>query len=252
MIRFIKIAPLIFCVLIMIFTTEIVVACSCGGTSSTSEAYQYSAAVFIGKVKSISRTPSKVISQKNPDGSVTVTGVDSYNPETVKIAVKKSFRGVNKSQIDFVMYSGNGCSYTFVKGESYLVFAILKDGKLEVNKCTRTRPVSKAGEAIKYIEGIISNRPQALIYGEVFRVITNKNGKRIALQVPFEQLQVIVRGNGQRYEITAEKFGVYEAVILPGAYEIWVERLGKKISQSKIVAVNTGESKRQGLEVKFE
>ena len=65
----------------------------------------------------------------------------------VKLAVVRAWKGVESEAVDVLTPSeGAACGYTFVQGASYLVYASADSDGLHVLSCSRTRPISEAGE----------------------------------------------------------------------------------------------------------
>jgi hypothetical protein len=67
---------------------------------------------------------------------------------------------------------------------------------LLTDKCTRTRPLSDAGEDVRYLDNLTTGRPQAVVYGDVFRGIKQPDGSATlqALAESFEIVAVSTRG----------------------------------------------------------
>lgn len=221
------------------------VACSCSRLP-TPKAYEATSDVFIAQVIEILRPPSKMIT--NSDGSVSVSG--GLGPDTVRLAVEESLKGVQGPQVSLDL-GGDTCSYPFSVGEKYLVYASWENGKLSTDKCRRTRPLSSATADLTYIKGAAANEAQATLYGDVFRLIVDAEGKP-ALQTPFEELTVILAGGDTRVEAKAEKWGEYEVTVPPGDYEVWVERGGKRVTKkSEAITLKVGECRQKILPVEF-
>lgn len=222
------------------------IACSCLGRLPTPEAYKTASDVFIAHVVEILRPPSKIIT--NSDGSVSVSS--GQGPGTVRLAVEESLKGVQGPQVSLDV-GNDTCSYPFTVGEKYLVYAGWENGKLSTDKCKRTRPLSSATADLTYIKGAASNEAQATLYGDVFRLIVDAEGKP-ALQTPFEELKVVLAGGDTRVEAKAEKWGEYEVTVPPGDYEVWVERRGRRVSkQSEAITLKVGECRQKILSVEF-
>ena len=82
------------------------------------------------------------------------------------------------------------------------------------------------------------------------RRIFDKDSK-LALQVPFEELKIIAKSKDKIYEVFSEKFGLYEIVLPPNDYQIWVERDEKRISKIEQVSAVAGKNIELLLQVEF-
>ncbi|MEW6212244.1 MAG: hypothetical protein AB1631_28200, partial [Acidobacteriota bacterium] len=122
------------------------IACSCGGRLSILGSYNLASDVFRGKVTGISPPASKVTRSK--DGWVSVSPAGT--PGVVKISVIETFKGSQGKEVQFDAGWGS-CDYPFEVGEEYLIYADRDSGKLDTDKCKRTRPISKASQDLKYI-----------------------------------------------------------------------------------------------------
>jgi hypothetical protein len=196
-------------------------ACSCAGRPVFSvQGINLTAAVFVG----------------------TVDGVTGRMPEPIvaTFVVEKVYRGQLERRA-VVSGDGTNCDRSFVKGETYLVYASERGGLLRTDKCARTRPLSAAEEDIKYLDNLAAATPQALIFGEVFRSATRPDGS-IVKQLLSEKLVVVaLSASGQRSVTT---FGPYEIVLAPGDYELWVERQGKRVTSPMKVSLRPREERR--------
>jgi MYXO-CTERM domain-containing protein len=108
-------------------------ACSCE-PQTVEQAKQDAVAIFQGRVTAIVAAPA--------------SGPDALPEKSVTLEVARRWRGV-KGQGTVTLRtaeSGATCGYGFVLGTSYLIYAAGEPAKLEVHSCSRTRPVSDAGE----------------------------------------------------------------------------------------------------------
>jgi hypothetical protein len=162
-------------------------------------------------------------------------------PIVTTFSVVKAYRGALEPR---AVVSGNGttCDIPFAKGVTYLVYAQESARTLLTDKCTRTRPLSKAGEDVLYLDNLTIGRPQALVYGDVFRGIIQRDGSA-ARQALFEPLKVVaVSARGRRSVIT-DQWGPYQIVLAPGDYELWVERRGQRVTTPEKLSLRRGEER---------
>ena len=223
------------------------VACSCGNGTSTPGSFKSATDVFAARVVEVSPPKSEITHYA--DGSVGVSF--GTGPGVVTLAVEKSYKGVQGSEVLFDYHFG-GCEYPFEMGERYLVYAYLSDGKLRTDKCKRTRKLAKAAADLKYIEGLENNEPQATVYGYVFRRVIDDKGEP-GLQTPFEELTVVAEGESGQVITEADWGGEYEITLPPGKYKVWVERKGTMVSKpDEIIVLKDGDCERLSLPASFD
>lgn len=222
-------------------------ACSCSGSSPTPGAYNYSSHVFIATVIEVRRPPSRIIHGK--DGSV--GSYEGRGPTIVRLYVEESLKGTPGPEVHFEQ-GNDSCAYPFEVGEKYLVYAIEENGKLDTDKCKRTRPISMATSDLQYIRGLKRGVSQATLYGDVFRCIIDPDGKP-GLQTPFEKLTVIAESEETRHQTESETWGEYELILPPGKYKVWVERNGEVVSKpDKTVELKKDDCERLMLSAEFD
>jgi hypothetical protein len=107
-------------------------ACKCM-PQSPADSLAQAVAVFEGKVVEL-REP-----EPGKGGPAAERGV--------KLAVVRAWKGVESEVVDLLTPSdGAACGYKFSQGASYLVYASADSSGLRVISCSRTRPMSEAGE----------------------------------------------------------------------------------------------------------
>lgn len=109
-------------------------ACDCAAPPEAKEALKQSAAVFVGKVKSIAR--------------------GNLRWRSVTFEVERTWKGIEGESVHVVTaISGASCGFQFEEGKSYLVYASLVGGEgldaksLTTNICTRTKFVTEETQA---------------------------------------------------------------------------------------------------------
>lgn len=96
---------------------------------SFDEAFDYSDAVFVGKVVSESK---------------------SGDVKTFEFEVEKYWKGANKKKININVYETMRYQAQFEIGERYLIYATANDeSKLNVGRCSRSREAEGASEDLK-------------------------------------------------------------------------------------------------------
>ncbi len=108
-------------------------ACSCADPTLVEERDR-SAAIFIGQVWRL-----EVVSE--------IEGVSNI---VVSIDVEHVLKGKPGLQVE--LSTDNGCCYcspSFKIAERYLFFTTERDGRLETNACTRTRPLREAAPLLE-------------------------------------------------------------------------------------------------------
>jgi len=158
----------------------------------------------------------------------------------VRFSVERSFKGAANTEV-ILSRGGSSCDYQFVQSETYLIFAYLNNGVLEATKCARPLPLSQATEAVKYLEGLRANRPQALLYGLALRGGMDQNGNSV-LQGSRERLIVRAETAGMSVETRATETDEYELVLSPGQYRVWLVRNGEPVSAPVSLNVAAGDT----------
>jgi hypothetical protein len=211
-------------------------ACGCGGTTPSPVAFRHSAAVFVGRVNAVKTPPPPT--GTNPDGSVWGS-VTPAGPSIVTFEIRRVFRGSIREQA--VLNAGHTtCDFLFRPSEIWLIYALEEDGVLSTHKCLRTRLVSEAPEDLRYLDGLLEGRPQALLSGNVFERTITPDGAP-APGALFETLDVVATGGGQRFRTKTDRWGPYQLVLPPGEFEVWVERGGRRVTPTSTIRVRNGD-----------
>lgn len=110
-------------------------ACTCAAARQPCSAFWAAAAVFAGRVESISAGDP----------------ADVFQRRTVRFKVIEGFRGAEGSDLTILAVDGF-CRVDFKPGRDYLVYADREDGtrKLTVSVCSRTQPLERAGLDLAY------------------------------------------------------------------------------------------------------
>ena len=211
-------------------------ACGCAGRQSTPAALRSSDLVFIGTVESAS-SPFRITSRTNPDGSV--TGSATPQPGQVRFTGVRTFQGAAAESVT-IRTSGTNCDFRFAPGESWLIYANVRDGVVTTHKCTRTRLQAEASQDLRYLESVERGEPVGVVSGDVFRALTTATGDSV-LQAVEDALQIVAVSGGQRFVASSDRWGPYQIVLPPGDAQIWVERNGVVVSPGVPVRVKEGE-----------
>jgi hypothetical protein len=134
---------LIFLIGLLIATPYRAYACSCLPPRPPLESMANSDAVFSGKVVRIDSEDAVIMS--------------SADPVNVVFEVSRVWKGDEKGAIALsTARDSASCGYDFVVGEEYLVYANISDTGLTTGLCSRTMPLSSAGEDLAVLgEGTI-------------------------------------------------------------------------------------------------
>ena len=202
-------------------------ACSCAGNVPLSLHAKSATTIFVGTVEAVTgRMPQ---------------------PTVATFSVTKAYRGALEQS---AVVSGNGtnCDRTFVKGETYLVYATAHPGVLLTHKCTRTRALAEAAEDVRYLDNLAAGRPQGVVYGDVHLGIVQPDGS-VVRNLLSESLEVVaVRADSRRSVVT---YGPYQMVLTPGDYEVWIERGGHRVTASEKVSRSGNEERRLSFTVEY-
>lgn len=136
--------------------------------------------------------------------------------------VERYYFNTRKNSRITVYSSGNGaaCGMSFVRGESYLVYAYgnNKEG-FSTGLCSRTRVLSDATEDISFFEGLSSSQTNGSIFGRVFsRLETESFDMGV-----FSDLQIRLQQIGKSKEVfnaVSDKNGRFEFSVPAGKYKI--------------------------------
>lgn len=113
-------------------------ACSCAEFDSVQEELERSSVVFSGKAVEAF--------DKNKNNQVQ----SSADPIAVKFEVGTAWKGINETEV--IVYTERdsaSCGYEFSMDTEYLVYAGKADGELRVSFCSRTAPLTSAGEDLE-------------------------------------------------------------------------------------------------------
>jgi hypothetical protein len=145
----------------------------------------------------------------------------------VRFSVARTFRGAATESIT-VVSSATSCDFRFVPGESWLIYASVRDGIVSTHKCTRTRLQSEASQDLRYLEGVERGEALGVVSGEVLKAVE-------------DAMQIVGVVGGRRFVTSPDRWGPYQLVLPPGNAQIWVEREGVVVSAGALVRVTQGD-----------
>jgi hypothetical protein len=219
-------------------------ASSCIGPVSSASAFRADL-VFVGTVAKVDQP--KPLIRANADGSTTVsTQTDEARLTTFQVV--RAFRGPAGPQVVIAGKSGMSGDINFKVGETWLVYAKVRDGRIAADGCLRTRlrAAAEASQDLAYLEGRERGSQQGVVFGDVHRRILDATGKP-ALRALFEPLEVIASGPAGRFRVITDTWGPYQLVLPPGDFEIWVERGGIPVGPRQTIKVEHGSERSLSL-----
>ncbi|MBS3149246.1 hypothetical protein J4455_00945 [Candidatus Woesearchaeota archaeon] len=127
-------------ILSLIFSLNLVYACSCATGLSVEGRYQTVDAIFIGKVTKIDRP---------------AFSISSADPIIVTFDVSKSYKGTANKNFELeTTKESASCGYPFNEEGEYLVYATLNEGKYETNLCSGTAELADAKEDLQILNNL--------------------------------------------------------------------------------------------------
>jgi hypothetical protein len=136
--------------------------------------------------------------------------------------------------------SGASCGYEFRAGTRYLIVADrLPDGRLSVNSCGLTRPLSDADGLLEYIQTLKGPATQTRVWGQVEMPVRWVDFNRDVDPIPAARVTVngpeprsVMTGADGRYTLSGLPHGLYTVnVALPGT----LPQLGEVESKSLVL-----------------
>ena len=186
---------------ILLFSAELVMACSCAGTPSVCGAFAGADAVFVGTVTRVERKTAK-----------DETGREHVVGQTAYVQVDEAFKGAKAPQLIFISY-GSSCDVIYEEGQRRLFYARYskQDKAWSIGGCDRSTLLQHAADDLLYLRGLPGSAQKTRIAGE----LKTRDYK------PLMGVKVKFIGETKTYEVFTDKNGVYEIYDLPaGKYII--------------------------------
>jgi hypothetical protein len=205
--------------LLLPFLAERTFACSCASGGTVCDAYQKSAAIFVGTVLSDTTVTVQM--------EVTTLGkgkqIETYSEKLYVFAVEQSFKGVEGTVLEVQTGIDDGdCGIEFRKGERYLVYAYLntKTKKLHTGICTRTNSVSNASEDLNFLRGLPDSALKSRISGKITQIRYESDALYEYKYQKMSGVKVTLKGEKSFESVTNDQ-GIYLFVnIPPGTYQL--------------------------------
>jgi hypothetical protein len=183
--------------------------------------------IFLGKVTADIATEAPVVEDsESQSAEVLFPGSIEKPPmnHTVHFSIAESFRGEGQLGQEIVVHTGvdergsrdGDCSYPFVVGVSYLVYASIVGDSLSTSTCTFTSPEVAVGGDLRELRAIREGRPVDSIFGTVS--LLPPVGQRLSLinMRPLADVSVRVTDSEGRVRSTkTDERGVYAFEWLP-------------------------------------
>lgn len=187
---------------------ESALACTCERpTRPPCAALGGSEVVFVGEVLDITPTTFSL------PGSARSAGAGLL----VRLRVTEMLSGPEREVVEVVTArDGMTCGYPFDRSQRYVVYAGRgQDGRLQTNVCSRTKPLSAAGEDLKFFRNTpVSAEVRARVSGKA--ILRDGNDA-------FEGARIVLSEGAQRYTVVSRADGNYSISLSPGSYDMTVE-----------------------------
>lgn len=192
-------------------------ACTCAGDGGPScqNAFQVDA-VFSGRVASLTQ-----ILRVDPSAPDDVER--QLHVVRVEFADVETFLGPRTPATSvFTMREESLCGYSFEEGERYVVYAHRSaDGTFGASICSRTRPLSEAGDDLRFLRTLAGQPPaRARISGTVKHWERDLARDEPTDGGPVPNALITLRGVSKTFHATTDRRGRYDVLVPPDRYEI--------------------------------
>jgi len=127
-----------------------------------------------------------------------------------RVRVLKVFRGPVRAE--FTIYTENSSGrFPLEKGQAYLLFASGEQGRLEIDNCTNSAPLTQAAKSIEMIENILRSG----LYGEIEGWVIGETGG-----IDVSGVRVTCRGASGTYSDVTDKGGRFHFRAPAGRYRV--------------------------------
>ncbi|HSY31302.1 MAG TPA: carboxypeptidase-like regulatory domain-containing protein [Verrucomicrobiae bacterium] len=170
---------LIGAMVVLGFGTNVFAGCTCSMPGGDCErAWSSGQVIFLGKVTADIATEAPVVEDSSDEGSEIMPPGSIKEPpmnHAVHFLIAESFRGEGQPGQDIVVHTGvdergprdGDCSYHFVVGVSYLVYASGVGDSLATSICTFTSPEVAVFGVLRELRAIRDGQPVDSLFGEV-------------------------------------------------------------------------------------
>lgn len=193
-------------------SAQVAQACRCARLAPCA-AYENASAVFAGTV-------TEIIVEGGEEATGGVRNL--HPPKRVRFVIESRYRGVSGDTAE-VKTGGSNCEYRFKRDERYLVYAYSddKDGSLRTGMCSRTQPLSEAGEDLQYIRSLPDAEPGATVYGKLTHYRFGDHRTPPKEIGGLGGMTVVVEGEGGKYEARTNEQGEYAVRgVAAGKYKV--------------------------------
>ena len=191
-------APTLGALLCVLAAPPAAMACKCAGPVPACQETWEADAVFTGEVTAVRATPEG---------------------DDVTFNVLEAFRGVAPGPLRMDRPMGT-CSYgSFERGRTYLVFASADGRGLATTRCSGTRPVEEAVEALEYLRGL----PLVPLQGEGELRGIVRVGSDLMEWTPQPGLAIAVTGSTGTRHVSTDPEGHFALRVPPDTYVLTLQ-----------------------------
>jgi len=127
-----------------------------------------------------------------------------------RLRVMDTFRGPSLHEI--TVFTGDDSNrFPLVFGQEYLLFAYRGDGRLVIDCCGNSAPLSEAGDSLQILRALLDHKLPTEVEGYLFA--ENK-------AADLSHVTVTIHGTFQTYTVTTDKEGRFRFQAPPGKYQV--------------------------------
>ena len=187
-------------------------ACSCEASGPPCQSFFQTQAVFVGTVKSVTRTP------RIPP---------LLEEMRVEFEDAMPFRGVEgTTHVVLTNSDGPACGYAFTVGQRYVVYASRwkGGGPLVTSTCSRTRPIADAAEDLLFFKSLSGATGSPRVFGSVTHREPGTMYRDGIEYGPIAHVWLTLKTDTATYRASTDAKGRYELTGVPlGTYELTIE-----------------------------